>query len=55
MDARLRFFPVAGGGFGSWDRMTGASAPLRFEPAGDASPQRLSLGEGERTVTAQRR
>lgn len=59
VDARLRFYPVVVGAFASWDRTTGASAPLRFDPApgtpgAPGTSRRLSLGAGDQAITAQR-
>ncbi len=53
LDAQLRFFPVADGAFASWDRMTGASRPLRFE-RGEDGQMGLRLDDGDQTVRGQR-
>ena len=52
LDPRLRFVPVTGGAFASWDRMTGASKPLRFEPGREGVG--LTLGAGDQAVHGQR-
>ena len=54
IDAQLRVLPVADGGFATWDRMTGASRPMRFE-RGEDGQLGLTLGEGDETVRGQRR
>jgi CubicO group peptidase (beta-lactamase class C family) len=54
LDAQLRFFPVAGGAYASWDRMTGSSKPLRIERHKDGSLG-ITLGVGEDAVRGRRR
>ena len=53
VDAQLRFYPVAGGGFASWDRMTAASMPLWFDH-GEDGQLGLRLNQGDQTVHGQR-
>jgi hypothetical protein len=53
VDAQLRFYPVAGGGFASWDRMTAASKPLRFDH-GEDGQLGLKLNDGDQTVRGHR-
>ncbi len=53
LDAQLRFFPVADGAYASWDRMTGASRPLRFE-RGEDGQMGLALDDGDHPVRGQR-
>ncbi len=54
LDTQLRFFPVAGGTYASWDRMTGSSKPLRIEQHEDGSLG-ITLGVSDGAVRGQRR
>jgi CubicO group peptidase (beta-lactamase class C family) len=46
LDPSLRFYPVAGGGFASWDPTGGASVPARFEGTGKEAARLLLQREG---------
>ncbi len=54
LDTQLRFSPVAGGTYASWDRMTGSSKPLRIERHQDGSLG-ITLGIGDDAGRGQRR